>query len=128
MTRSLARPHTPDDNPYSEAQFTTVKYHRTFPERFGSVPDARTWGHQFFLWYNYEHHHTGLGRMTPAAVHFGQAQALSLGRQRVLQLAHAAYPERFVRGVLTPPALPSAAWLNPPLLGKKAKTDSGVAH
>ena len=55
---SLARPHTPDDNPYSEAQFKTVKYHPTFPERFGSVLDARAWGQKFFAWYNYQHHHT----------------------------------------------------------------------
>lgn len=119
VTQSLARPHTPNDNPYSEAQFKTVKYHPTFPERFGSVLDARTWGQQLFHWYNYEHHHTGLGLMTPAAVHLGQAPALWVARQRVLQLAYAAHPERFVKGLPQPPALPSAAWINPPQPGEE---------
>ncbi len=119
VTQSLARPHTPDDNPYSEAQFKTVKYHPTFPERFGAVLDARTWGQRFFHWYNYEHHHTGLGLMTPATVHFGQAQALFLERQRVLRLAYAAHPERFVKGLPKPPDLPSAVWINPPQPGEE---------
>jgi putative transposase len=72
---SLARPRTPDDNPFSEAQFKTVKYYPTFPERFGSLLDARAWGQRLFHWYNDEHHHTALGLMTPAAVHTGQAPA-----------------------------------------------------
>jgi len=122
ITQSLARPHTPDDNPYSEAQFKTVKYHPTFPEHFGSLSDARAWGQQLFRWYNFEHHHTGLGLMTPAAVHFGQAQALFLDRQQVLHLAYAAHPERFVKGLPQPPALPSAVWINPPESGQKARS------
>src|SRR3990172_1827170 len=75
ITPSLARPRTPDDNPYSEAHFKTVKYHPSFPERFGGLLDARSWGQRLFSWYNYEHHHTALGLMTPAAVYFGQAPA-----------------------------------------------------
>jgi len=121
---SLARPHTPDDNPYSEAQFKTAKYHPTFPERFGSLLDARTWGGRFFHWYNYQHHHTGLGLMTPAAVHLGQAQALSLQRRRVLHLAYAAHPERFVKGLPEPPSLPDTVWINPPQTGEKARSDT----
>lgn len=121
---SLARPHTPDDNPFSEAQFKTVKHHPTFPERFGSLLDARAWGRQFFDWYNYQHHHTGLGLMTPAAVHFGQAQALWLQRQRVLHLAYAAHPERFVKGLPEPPPLPDAVWVNPPQTNEKARSDT----
>jgi putative transposase len=128
VTQSLARPHTPDDNPYSEAQFKTVKYHPTFPERFGSVLDARLWGQWFFHWYNYEHHHTALGLMTPATVHFGQAQALFLERQRVLQQAYAAYPERFVKGLPKPPALPDAVWINPPQLGDRARSNAENRH
>jgi len=124
VIQSLARPHTPDDNPYSEAQFKTVKYHPTFPKRFGSLPDARAWGQQFFHWYNSEHHHTGLGLMTPAAVHFGQAHALFLERQQVLHLAYTAHPERFVKGPPQPPALPLAAWINPPEAGEKVRSDT----
>lgn len=121
---SLARPRTPDDNPFSEAQFKTVKHHPTFPERFGSLLDARVWGRQFFDWYNYQHHHTALGLMTPAAVHFDQAQALLLQRRRVLHLAYAARPERFVKGLPEPPALPDAVWINPPQTGEKARSDT----
>jgi putative transposase len=119
VIQSLARPRTPNDNPYSEAQFKTVKYHPTFPQHFGSLLDARAWGQPFFHWYNYEHHHTGLGLLTPATVHFGQAQAFFLERQRVLQLAYAAHPERFVKGLPKPPALPSAVWINPPQPGEE---------
>jgi hypothetical protein len=56
----------------------------------------------------------GIGRMTPAAVHFGQAALLFQNRQAVLQQAYAGHSQRFVKGVPRPPALPVAAWINPP--------------
>jgi putative transposase len=128
IAHSLARPRTPDDNPYSEAHFKTVKYHPTFPERFGGLLDARSWGQRLFTWYNYEHHHTALGLMTPAAVHFGQAPALLLGRQRVLEAAYIAHPERFVKGLPKPPALPSEVWINRPEPAENARSDTGDLH
>ena len=128
ITPSLARPRTPDDNPYSEAHFKTVKYHPSFPERFGGLLDARSWGQRLFSWYNYEHHHTALGLMTPAAVYFGQAPALFLGRQRVLEAAYTAHPERFVKGLPKPPALPSEVWINRPEPAEKARRDTGELH
>ncbi len=128
VTQSLARPHVPDDNPYSEAQFKTVKYHPTFPDRFGCELDARAWGQPFFRWYNYEHHHTGLGLMTPAAVHFGQAPDLFVRREQVLHLAYLNHPERFVKGPPRPPALPSEVWINPPGPGEKASADTQELH
>ncbi len=114
VTKTHSRPHVSDDNPFSEAQFKTVKYHPTFPERFGSVEDARTWARTFFHWYNDEHHHTGIGLMTPATVHHGQASVVRAARQEVLTTAYQAHPERFVRGQPRPPALPPAVWINPP--------------
>lgn len=111
---SLSRPHTPNDNPFSEAQFKTVKYHPTFPDRFGSSADARAWGQPFFHWYNYEHHHTALGLLTPAVVHTGQAPMFFQNRRRVLQAAYALHPERFVKGVPQPPTFPTEVWINPP--------------
>lgn len=114
VTQSLSRPRLPDDNPYSEAQFKTAKYHATFPGRFSSVQEARLWGQVFFPWYNYAHHHTALGLMTPAAVHTGQAAALHQQRQAILTQAYQAHPDRFVNGCPQPPALPAAIWLNPP--------------
>ena len=114
VTPSHSRPHVSNDNPYSEAQFKTLKYRPDYPDRFGSLEDARRWAQDFFRWYNFEHHHTGLGLMTPAMVHYGQAPQVQSQRQQVLAAAFAAHPERFVRGLPTPPALPDAVWINKP--------------
>jgi putative transposase len=116
ITKSHSRPHVSDDNPFSESQFKTLKYCSEFPARFGSVMDARAFCVPFFDWYNREHRHTGIGMMTPEMVHYGQAQQVRQERQRVLQAAYAAHPERFVRGRPTPPTLPEAVWINPPVV------------
>ena len=114
VTRSHSRPQVSNDNPFSEAQFKTLKYRPDFPERFGSLEDARVFCQAFFPWYNDEHRHSGIGLMTPAAVHDGRASALRDARQRVLMTAYAAHPERFVRKPPQPPVLPHAVWINPP--------------
>ena len=114
VTPSHARPHVPDDNPFSEAQFKTMKYQPDFPPRFGALADARAWARTFFSWYNQEHYHTGLALLTPAMVHYGQAPQRQAQRQQVLQAAYAAHPERFVRGQPQVPQLPEAVWINPP--------------
>lgn len=114
VTKTHSRPYTSTDNPYSEAQFKTMKYRPGFPERFGSIEVARTFCQSFFDWYSHTHRHSGIGLMTPAAVHYGRAGALHTERARVLATAFAANPERFVRGVPVPPALPTAAWINQP--------------
>ncbi len=128
VTESHSRPHVSNDNPFSEAQFKTLKYQPDYPERFGSQADARTWAQRFFPWYNFEHHHTSLGLMTPAMVHYGLAPHLHQQRQQVLAQAYAAHPERFVKGLPQPPALPEAVWLNPPEPGEKARNDSHDLH
>jgi putative transposase len=114
VTKTHSRPHVSDDNPYSEAHFKTLKYRPDFPERFGSIEDARGFNSDFFRWYNNEHHHTGLGLLTPADVHFGRAAARHANRTVVLEAAHRAHPERFVAGTPIPPPLPTAAWINKP--------------
>ncbi len=121
VVKSHSRPHVSNDNPYSEAQFKTLKYRADYPTRFGSAPDARTWAQTFFPWYNHEHHHSALGLLTPAMVHHGQAPAVLAERQRVLQLAYATHPERFVTGTVplgkgppVPATLPTAVWINRP--------------
>ena len=114
VIKSQSRPHTPNDNPYSEAQFKTMKYRPDYPNRFGALQDARVWARDFFSWYNFEHRHTALGLMTPAMVHYGQAIKVQSERQKVLETAYAAYPDRFVRGLPTPPNLPEAVWINKP--------------
>ena len=113
-TNTHRRPYTSDDNPFSEAQFKTLKYRPDFPERFGSLEDARVFCQTFFAWYNGEHRHAGIGLMTPAAVHEGRAATMRDARQQVLTTAYAAHPERFVRKPPQPPILPHAVWINPP--------------
>ena len=114
VTKTHGRPQVSNDNPFSEAQFKTLKYCPQFPERFGSIEDGRAFGQVFFPWYNQEHRHSGLGLLTPAVVHFGQAAIVRAQRQQVLAAAFAAHPERFVNGRPQPADLPTAVWINPP--------------
>ncbi len=111
---SHSRPHVSNDNPYSEAQFKTMKYRPDYPRRFGSAPDARQWAQGFFHWYNHDHHHSALGLLTPAVVHYGQAPTVLAQRHSVLQAAYAAHPERFVKGPPVSGTLPTAVWINRP--------------
>jgi len=114
VTKSHNRPYTSTDNPYSEAQFKTLKYRPGFPARFDSIEHARAFCREFFDYYNHHHRHSGLGLMTPAAVHHGHAEQLRADRARVLADAYATRPERFVARTPVPPALPTAAWINKP--------------
>ena len=123
--RTHARPHVSNDNPFSEAQFKTLKYRPDFPERFGAIQDARAHGQVFFPWYNTEHRHTGLGLLTPHDVHYGLADARVAARAGTLAGAHAVHPERFPRGVPQPPARPTAVWINPP---KPRATEEALLH
>jgi hypothetical protein len=113
-TKSHSRPHTSNDNPFSEAHFKTLKYQPQFPKRFGCIEDARTFCRRFFTWYNQDHHHVGIGLMTPDQVHYGQANAVHAARQDVLAQAYQANPERFVRKAPVPPSMPIQTWINPP--------------
>jgi putative transposase len=114
VLKSHNRPYTSTDNPYSEAQFKTLKYRPAFPARFASIEHARAFCRDFFAWYHHDHRHSGIGLMTPATVHHGRAEALHADRARVLDAAYTATPERFVRHPPRPPALPTAAWINKP--------------
>jgi putative transposase len=118
VTKTHSRPYVSDDNPYSESQFRTMKYRPEFPDRFGCIQDARAFCQQFFQWYNEEHRHSGLGLLTPAVVHSGQAPAVLAARQVVLDAAYQAHPDRFVRRPPKTLPLPSEVWINKP-----AKTD-----
>ena len=114
VERSLSRPYVSNDNPFSEAQFKTMKYTPGYPERFGGYEHARTWCRHFLPWDNTEHRHSGIAYLTPAMVHYGQADDILATRRRVLGQAQAAHPERFVRGVPSPQPLPAEVWINPP--------------
>jgi Transposase and inactivated derivatives len=114
VTKSHSRPHTSNDNPFSESQFRTLKYRPDFPERFGSYQDAHAFCGRFFAWYNDDHRHSGIGFHTPADVHYGRAELVRARRAEVLANAYAEHPERFVRKAPEPPALPTAVWINEP--------------
>jgi putative transposase len=114
ITKSHSRPHTSNDNPYSEAQFKTLKYHHSFPKTFGCLEDAQTFLRGFFEWYNRCHKHSGIGYVTPESLHTGQAQHIREERSKVLRTAYDNHPERFVKGIPVPPVIPTAAWINKP--------------
>jgi len=114
ITKTHSRPYVSNDNPYSESHFKTMKYRPEFPERFGSYQDAHRFLTEFFPWYNHEHHHSGLGYLTPYEVHYGLAAKRREQRALVLKEAYENNPERFVRGLPKPALLPTAAWINKP--------------
>lgn len=114
ITASYSRPRVSDDNPYSEAAFKTFKYRPEMPERFGSLEDARAFFRALFDWYNDEHYHSGIALLTPADVHHGRSDGIIEARQRVLDAAYGAHPERFAHPPIHPrPA--DATWINPPV-------------
>ena len=114
VEKSHSRPYVSNDNPYSEAQFKTMKYRPDYPDRFGSIEDARRWARGFFPWYNGAHYHSALGLLTPEMVHYGAAERVRAQRQQVLAGAYAQHPDRFVGGWPTPPEVPAAVWINAP--------------
>jgi putative transposase len=127
ITKSHSRPYVSDDNPFSEAQFKTLKYRPDFPCRFDSLAQTEAFCRDFFAWYNQEHHHIALGLMTPHDIHNGLAQEKWNKRAQVLIAAYTAHPERFPRGCPTPPPLPTAAWINKPT-SMAAKAEPADQH
>ncbi len=124
VTRSLSRPQVSDDNPFSEAQFKTLKYHPGFPGHSLGIDHATSHCRSFFPWYNTEHRHGGISMLTPYDVHYGQAEAMLAKRQLTLEAAWVAHPERFVHGLPKSQPLPEAVWINPPA----PSTTGGIAH
>ena len=113
VTRSHSRPHVSNDNPYSEAQFKTLKNTPRFPERFTSLAHARTFTDAFFAHYNHQHRHSGIGYHTPASVHAGHHHTIRAHRQAVLDHAYTLEPHRFRQPPIAP-QVPSTAWINQP--------------
>jgi putative transposase len=114
VTKTHSRPHTSNDNPYSESHFRTLKYRPDFPDMFASIVDARAFCRRFFTWYNTEHRHSGIAWHTPHNVHHGHAETMHAVRADVLAAAYTRNPERFVRKHPQPAELPTAAWINKP--------------
>jgi putative transposase len=114
ILKSHSRPRCCNDNPFVESHFRTLKYRPAFPDRFGSISDARQFCRTFFDWYHHQHRHSGLGWMSPQSVHHGEAQTMRQQRQEVLDAAYAKKPERFVGKPPQAPKVPSKVWINPP--------------
>ena len=114
VTKSHSRPHVPNDNPFSESQFKTMKYRPDFPGTFATIEAARGFCQKFFTWYNHDHRHCGIGWHTPASVHYGTADQIRRQRASTLDAAYAAHPERFVTKPPTPPKISNAVWINKP--------------
>jgi putative transposase len=114
ITKSHSRPRVSNDNPFSESQFKTLKYQPDFPQRFGSLEDARMFCRQFFEWYNTEHKHSGIGLLTPETLHLGNAESVLAGRQEVLDQAYEQFPERFVQKPPQVKRFQEEVWINPP--------------
>lgn len=114
IRRSLSRPRVSDDNPHAEAGFKTLKYRADWPGHFDTLEHADQHCGQFFEWYNYHHHHTGIGLVTPAERHAGNGALIDRQRQTVLDKAYETHPERFPNGRPKPPKQPSTVWINPP--------------
>ncbi len=119
VRRSLSRPRVSNDNPHAESGFKTMKYRPDWPGAFDTIEDAFEHCESFVDWYNFEHHHTGIGLLTPADRHAGRGQAVESARQSTLDEAFEAHPERFTYGRPRPPSQPSRVWINPPSVRAK---------
>jgi len=114
VAKSHSRPSVSNDNPFSESAFKTLKYRPGYPERFGSIEDARSFCRTFFTWYNTEHHHSGIAMLTPENVHYNSHQEVLNARSSTLVKAFQLHPERFVKGVPLVKKVPSMVWINKP--------------
>lgn len=115
VTKTHSRPHVSNDNPYSEAAFKTLKYCPKFPDRFGSIHDARNFCRDFFDYYNKEHRHSGIALMTPEQVHYGLSDEIQSGRQATLNAAFQKHSNRFKGRQPKPEELSKAVWINKPV-------------
>jgi putative transposase len=131
IVASHSRPQVSDDNPFSEAvlrgRFKTLKDRPDLTARFGAYEGAEAFCQRFFRWYNNEHRHSALGLMTPHDIHYGLAQAKWQRRADLLRAAYHGHPERFPHGVLVPPPLPTAAWINKPLTAPVLAAPEGIS-
>jgi putative transposase len=123
IIKSHSRPYTSNDNPYSEANFRTLKYRPDMPDQLGSVEHARQVVRALVDWYNDSHYHVGLALLHPVDVHYGRAADIVAARQVVLDAVYARHPERFPLGRPTQKLPPAAAWINPPPMTNLDQSD-----
>lgn len=128
LEHSFSRPRTSDDNPYSEAQFRTLKYHSRFPSFFESPVGAEEFLSRWFRWYNYEHRHTGLNLHTPASVHYGDVGEVVEKRKLVMDAAFARTPNRFPNGRPVVKANPAIVGINLMYRTTPVQVEAGLSN
>jgi putative transposase len=82
MPQLFARPRTPNDNPFIESAFSTVKRAPAYPGRFLDHDQAVTYFKQYFAWYDTEHYHAGIDYVTPQQAHQGLRPKIVAQRRR----------------------------------------------
>jgi putative transposase len=114
ITPSNSRPRVSNDNPYAESLFKTLKYRPNYqPKGFATLQEAREWVAGFVRWYRYEHHHRGIGYLTPAQMAEGNSQEILNKRIEVYENAKAQHPERRNGRSTRNWSLPEVVYLNP---------------
>ena len=113
IVQSHSRPRVSNDNPFSEAQFKTMKYILDYPRLFTDIEHARDWTTGFITTYNTEHRHSGIGYYTPKSVHDGTWTVLQQLRQAALDAAWAAHPHRHHQRPRAH-AIQTESWINNP--------------
>jgi len=124
VAKTHSRPHVSNDNPFSESAFKTLKYRPDFPDRFGSIEDARRFCRDFFKWYNHEHHHSGIALLTPYVVHYGSVTLVLQQRTSTMNQAFSCHPERFIKGAPVVHQPPKEVWINKPIIKEHAQSVS----
>src|SRR5690606_22150089 len=113
VNQSMSRPRVSNDNAFSEAHFRTAEYQSDYPGRFADIDAARAWCQEFFDWYNEQHHHEGIALFTPGQVFRREVVDVAATRQRALDAAYTAHPERFVNGPPRVTLPPTQVLINP---------------
>jgi transposase InsO family protein len=85
MPQIFARPRTPNDNPFVESAFGTVKTAPEYPGRFRDQEDGQRYFDRFFPWYNTEHYHSGIDYVTPEQAHTGKRDEIVARRREQMQ-------------------------------------------
>jgi len=86
LPQLFARPRTPNDNPFIESAFSTVKRAPEYPGRFLDDAQAHEYFSHYFTWYDTEHYHSGIDYVTPQQAHDGLRPGI-VEQRRVKKLA-----------------------------------------
>ena len=113
ITCSHSRPRVSNDNAFSESGFKTLKYQPDYPGKFNTPAHARGWCEEYYDWYNFEHHHSGLSGYTPEQVFTGRYREIATIKQAALNKRYQLNPERFVKGQPIVKLPPQSVCINP---------------